>query len=72
VTQREASKKLISDTSTKTVIINLDKDFITIENNKPILTEIGRRVLEHKNKITICIIKQNKGIILIFSRGNLV
>jgi hypothetical protein len=36
------------------------------------LTKIGRRVLVHKNKITARIIKQNKGIILIFSRGDLV
>jgi hypothetical protein len=70
--RQEAGKESVSDTSTKTVIINLDRDFIATENDKPIFTKIGRRVLEHKNKMTARMIKQNKGIMLTFSRGDLV
>jgi hypothetical protein len=62
----------VSDISIETATTNLDKDFVTIENDKPMLTKIGRRVLEYKNKITARMIKQNKGIIFIFSRGDLV
>jgi hypothetical protein len=62
----------VSDTFTKTTITNLDRDSITTKDNKPILTEIDRRILEHKNKITACMIKQNRGTMLIFSRGDLV
>jgi hypothetical protein len=62
----------VSDTSTEAATTNLDRDSVATENNKPILTEIGRRVLEHKNKIAARMIKQNKGTILIFGRGDLV
>jgi hypothetical protein len=36
------------------------------------LIEIGRRVLEYKNKITARMIKQNRGTMPIFGRGDLV
>jgi hypothetical protein len=72
VARQETSEESVSDTSIETAITNLDKDSVTTKNNKPMLTKIGRQVLEHKNKITACMIKQNKGIILIFSRGDLV
>jgi hypothetical protein len=72
VAQRKAGEESISNTSIETAIINLNRDSVITENNKPMLTKIGRRVLKHKNKITVRIIKQNKGIIFIFSKGNLV
>jgi hypothetical protein len=62
----------VSDTSTKAAITNLDGDSVITEDDKPMLTEIGRRVLEHKNKIAARMIKQNKGIMFIFGRGDLV
>jgi hypothetical protein len=70
--RQETGEKSISNIFIKTATTNLDRDSIAIENDKLILTKISRRVLEHKNKITACIIKQNKGIIFIFSRGDLV
>jgi hypothetical protein len=72
VARRETGEESVSDISTKIIIINLDRDSIATKNNKPMLTEISCRVLEHKNKITACIIKQNKRTILIFNRGDLV
>jgi hypothetical protein len=72
VARQETSEELISDTFIETAITNLDRDSVTTENNEIILIKIGRRVLEYKNKVAACIIKQNKRIILIFSRGDLV
>jgi hypothetical protein len=48
--RREASEESISNTFTKTAITNLDRDSVTTKNNEPMLTEIGRRVLEYKKK----------------------
>jgi hypothetical protein len=62
----------VFDTFTETAITNLNRDSVATKDDKPMLTEIGRRVLEHKNKIAACMIKQNKGTIYIFSRGDLV
>jgi hypothetical protein len=72
VARQEAGEESVSDTSTETTTTDLNRDSVTTEDDKPMLTKIGRRVLEHKNKIAACIIKQNKGIILIFGRGDLV
>jgi hypothetical protein len=72
VARRETGEELVSDTSTKTAITDLDRDSIATEDNKPILIKIGRRVLEHKNKMAARMIKQNKGTIPIFGRGDLV
>jgi hypothetical protein len=70
--RREAGEESVSDTSTETATTNLDRDSVATEDDEPMLTEIGRRVLEHKNKMAIRMIKQNKGTMPTFSRGDLV
>jgi hypothetical protein len=72
VARRETGEELVSNTSIETATTNLDRDSVATKNNEPMLTEISRRVLEHKNKIAACMIKQNGGIMPTFSKGDLV
>jgi hypothetical protein len=72
VTRQETGEESVSNTSIETTTTDLDRDSVATENNEPMLTEIGRRVLEYKKKIAARMIKQNRGIMLIFGRGDLV
>jgi hypothetical protein len=70
--RQETGEKSVSDTFTKAATTDLDRDSVAIKDDEPMLTKISRRVLEHKNKITARMIKQNRRTMPTFGKRDLV